>query len=42
MDIVRDLLALHFGTSEDAVGQLEIVPVLDTTLAEEASPQAMP
>ena len=40
--MVRDLLALHFGTSEDAVGQIEVVPVLDAALAEEASPQAMP
>ncbi len=35
--VVRDLLALHFGTSEDAVGQIEVVPVLDATLAEEVS-----
>src|SRR5207302_11170796 len=27
--VVRDLLAVHFGTSEDAVGQIKIVPVLD-------------
>ena len=24
--VVRDLLALHFGTSEDAVGRIEVVP----------------
>jgi len=35
--VVRDLLALHFGTSEDAVGQIEIVPVLDASLADEVS-----
>jgi len=35
--VVRDLLALHFGTSEEAVGQIEIVPVLDAALAEEVS-----
>ena len=35
--VVRDLLALHFGTTEDAVGQIEIVPVLDAVLAEEVS-----
>jgi hypothetical protein len=35
--VVRDLLALHFETSEEAVGQVEIVPVLDTTLADEVS-----
>jgi hypothetical protein len=35
--VVRDLLALHFGVTEDAVGQIEIVPVLDATLAEEVS-----
>jgi predicted XRE-type DNA-binding protein len=34
---VRDLLALHFETTEDAVGQVEIVPVLDATLADEVS-----
>jgi len=34
---VRDLLALHFEISEDAVGQIEIVPVLDAALAEEVS-----
>ena len=27
-EVVRDLLALHFETSEDAIGQIEIVPVL--------------
>jgi len=35
--VVRDLLALHFGTSEDTVGQIEIVPVLDDALADEVS-----
>lgn len=35
--VVRDLLALHFATSEDAVGQIEIVPVLDAVLADEVS-----
>jgi predicted XRE-type DNA-binding protein len=35
--VVRDLLALHFEMSEDAVGQIEIVPVLDAALAEEVS-----
>ena len=35
--IVRDLLALRFGTTEDAVGQIKIVPVLDAALAEEVS-----
>jgi hypothetical protein len=35
--VVRDLLALHFGTREDAVGRIEIVPVLDAALAEEVS-----
>jgi predicted XRE-type DNA-binding protein len=35
--VVRDLLALHFATTEDAVGQIEIVPVLDATLANEVS-----
>ena len=35
--VVRDLLALHFGTREDTVGQIEIVPVLDAGLAEEVS-----
>jgi hypothetical protein len=35
--VVRDLLAVHFGASADAVGQIEIVPVLDVTLAEEVS-----
>lgn len=35
--MVRDLLALHFATREDAVGQIEIVPVLDAALAEEVS-----
>jgi predicted XRE-type DNA-binding protein len=35
--VVRDLLALHFEISEDAVGQIEIVPVLDATLTEEVS-----
>jgi predicted XRE-type DNA-binding protein len=34
---VRDLLALHFGISEDDVGQVEIVPVLDAALAERVS-----
>ena len=35
--VVRDLLALHLETTADAVGQVEIVPVLDATLAEEVS-----
>jgi hypothetical protein len=35
--VVRDLLALHFDMSEDAVGQVEIVPVLDAVLADEVS-----
>ena len=35
--VARDLLALHFGVTEDAVGQIEIVPVLDTRLADEVS-----
>jgi hypothetical protein len=35
--VVRDLLALHFGVTEDAVGKIEIVPVLDATLASEVS-----
>ena len=35
--VVRDLLALHFGVTEDAVGPIEIVPVLDATLADEVS-----
>lgn len=35
--VVRDLLALHFGISEDAVGQIEIVPALDAALADEVS-----
>jgi predicted XRE-type DNA-binding protein len=35
--MVRDLLALHFGISEDKVGEVEIVPVLDAALAEEVS-----
>jgi DNA-directed RNA polymerase specialized sigma subunit len=35
--VVRDLLALHFQTTQDAVGQVEIVPVLDATLAGEVS-----
>jgi hypothetical protein len=39
--VVRDLLALHFGTIEDAVGQIEIVPVLDAALAEEVSQGAL-
>jgi predicted XRE-type DNA-binding protein len=33
--VVRDLLALHFGTREDAVGQIKIMPVLDAALADE-------
>src|SRR5262245_36286436 len=36
-DMVRDLLALHFGIGENDVGQVEIVPVLDAALAEEVS-----
>jgi DNA-directed RNA polymerase specialized sigma subunit len=35
--VVRDLLALHFEVSEDGVGQIEIVPVLDAALADEVS-----
>jgi hypothetical protein len=35
--IVRDLLALHFGTAEGAVGQIEVVPVLGAALADEVS-----
>jgi hypothetical protein len=36
-EVVRDLLALHFGISEDDVGQVEIVPVLDAALAKRVS-----
>ncbi len=35
--VVRDLLALHFGTREDAVGHIEVVPVLDAALADEVT-----
>jgi predicted XRE-type DNA-binding protein len=35
--MARDLLALHFDISMDEVGEVEIVPVLDTALAEEVS-----
>jgi hypothetical protein len=35
--IVRDLLALHFGTTEGAIGKIEVVPVLDAALADEVS-----
>lgn len=35
--VVRDLLALHFEMSEDAIGRIEIVPVLDAALADEVS-----
>ncbi len=38
--MVRDLLALHFATREDAVGQIEIVPVLDAALADEVGTPA--
>ena len=40
--MVRDLLALHFATSEDAVGHIEMVPVLDAALDEELSRPATP
>jgi predicted XRE-type DNA-binding protein len=33
--MVRDLLALHFDIRSDEVGEVEIVPVLDASLAEE-------
>jgi predicted XRE-type DNA-binding protein len=33
--MVRDLLALHFDIGVDAVGPVEIVPVLDASLAED-------
>jgi predicted XRE-type DNA-binding protein len=36
-EMVRDLLALHFGISKDEVGQIEVVPVLDGALAEEVT-----
>src|SRR5215813_3803557 len=36
-DMVRDLLALHFGIGVNDVGQVEIVPVLDAALAEEVT-----
>jgi hypothetical protein len=36
-DMVRDLLALHFGIGADEVGQIEVVPVLDGVLAEEVA-----
>jgi predicted XRE-type DNA-binding protein len=34
-DMVRDLLALYFDIAVNEVGQVEIVPVLDGSLAEE-------
>ena len=36
-DMVRDLLALHFGIGTAEVGQVEVVPVLDGALAEEVT-----
>jgi hypothetical protein len=36
-DMVRDLLALHFGVGKDEVGRVEVVPVLDAALAEEVT-----
>jgi uncharacterized alpha-E superfamily protein len=36
-DTVRDLLALHFDIGVSDVGELEIVPVLGGTLADEVS-----
>jgi hypothetical protein len=36
-DMVRDLLALHFGTRKDEVGHVEVVPVLDAALAQEVT-----
>lgn len=36
-DMVRDLLALHFGIGPDEVGPVEIVPVLDADLADEVT-----
>lgn len=36
-DMVRDLLALHFGISTDEVGHIEVVPELDAALAEEVT-----
>jgi predicted XRE-type DNA-binding protein len=36
-DVARDLLALHFDISAADVGELEVVPVLDTVLADELS-----
>ena len=36
-DMVRDLLALHFGIGKDEVGHIEVVPVLDAALAEEVT-----
>jgi predicted XRE-type DNA-binding protein len=36
-DIVRDLLALHFGIGKDEIGHIDVVPVLDTALAEEVT-----
>jgi hypothetical protein len=36
-DMVRDLLALHFGIGKDEVGHVEVVPVLDAVLAEEVT-----
>jgi predicted XRE-type DNA-binding protein len=36
-DMVRDLLALHFGIGKDEVGHVEVVPVLDEALAEEVT-----
>jgi predicted XRE-type DNA-binding protein len=35
--MVRDLLALHFDIRSDEVGEVEIVPILNTTLADEVS-----
>ncbi len=36
-DMVRDLLALHFGISTHEVGHIEVVPELDAALAEEVT-----
>jgi hypothetical protein len=36
-DMVRDLLALHFGIGKDEVGHFEVVPVLDAPLADEVA-----
>ncbi len=35
--MVRDLLALHFDICSEEVGEVEIVPILNTTLATEVN-----